>query len=53
MDSLLVLTALYFVPAMVAMSKGHQNTGAIFALNLLTGWTGIGWIVSLVWSLTN
>ena len=43
---------LYLLPAFVAGARGHQNTGAILALNLLLGWTMIGWIVALVWSLT-
>lgn len=29
-----------------------RNAGAIFVLNLLLGWTVIGWIVALVWALT-
>jgi hypothetical protein len=43
----------YFIPTIVAFSRKHPNAVAIFATNLLAGWTFIGWIVSLVWSLTN
>ena len=42
----------YFLPSFVAVGKKKTNTGAIFALNLLLGWTLIGWVVSLVWALT-
>jgi len=42
----------YFVPTIVAMSKRKANTGAIFVLNLLAGWSGIGWLVALVWAFT-
>jgi hypothetical protein len=42
---------LYFLPTMVGARK--RNAGAIFALNLLLGWTLVGWVVSLVWALTN
>jgi len=42
--------ALYFLPTIIGFRK--SNAGAIFALNLLLGWTVIGWIVALVWSLT-
>jgi hypothetical protein len=42
--------ALYFLPSIIARNK--RNAGAIFALNLLLGWTFVGWIVSLVWALT-
>ena len=30
-----------------------ETRRAIFALDLLFGWTLIGWVVALVWSLTN
>jgi hypothetical protein len=49
---LLLAAALYFAPTFVATSRGHHNTGAIFALNLLLGWIVLGWIAALIWSLT-
>jgi uncharacterized protein YecT (DUF1311 family) len=45
------LCLLYFYPTFKAMGK--RNTGAIFALNLLTGWSTIGWVVALIWALKN
>jgi len=42
----------YFIPAIVATQRNHQNQSSIFALNLLTGWTFIGWVGCLVWSLS-
>lgn len=47
----LVLSLLYFYPTFKAMGK--RNTGAIFAVNLLTGWCAIGWFVALIWALKN
>lgn len=41
---------LYFLPTIIGRQK--KNSNAIFALNLLLGWTLIGWVVSLVWALT-
>jgi hypothetical protein len=49
---LLVLLAAYFMPAIVASVRHHASSMAIFALNLLLGWTFIGWVLALVWSLT-
>jgi hypothetical protein len=43
----------YMVPWMVARTRRHKNSGAIFALNLFMGWTLIGWVAALVWALTN
>jgi hypothetical protein len=44
--------ALYFIPSFVAYARGHRNTSAIVVLNLLLGWTFIGWAISLVWAMT-
>ncbi len=43
----------YFLPFAIALIRRRHNTVAIFALNLLLGWTLIGWVVALVWSLTS
>lgn len=45
-----VLAALYFLPSINARSRKHPNLGSIFLLNLLLGWTLIGWVVAIVWS---
>jgi ABC-type transport system involved in cytochrome c biogenesis permease component len=47
-----IALVLYFVPAFIAAMRGKRNAGAIFALNLLLGWTALGWICALVWALT-
>lgn len=47
---LLIALALYFLPAIVGARK--DNAFAIFMLNLLAGWTFIGWIVAMVWACT-
>jgi hypothetical protein len=41
---------LYFLPTIIARSRGHRQENAIFLLNLLLGWTLIGWVAALVWS---
>ena len=50
---LVILIAAYFIPTIVAYSRGHRNASAITVLNLLLGWTLIGWVAALVWSLTS
>jgi hypothetical protein len=42
----------YFLPAFIAAQRHHHNGGAIFMLNLLAGWTVIGWIIAMVWAST-
>jgi ABC-type transport system involved in cytochrome c biogenesis permease component len=51
--TLAVLAAIYFLPTIVSLSRAHRNGLAIFVLNLLLGWTGLGWIAALVWSCTS
>lgn len=49
---ILVLIVPYFAPAIVAFARGHHQKWAIFALDLFLGWTFLGWVGALVWSLT-
>ena len=49
---LFFLLTLYCVPMIIAIAKGHKNKVAISVLNILVGWTFIGWIAALIWSLT-
>lgn len=41
---------LYFLPWLIALGRGNKNTGGIFLLNLLLGWTLLAWIVCFVWA---
>ncbi len=48
-----VLAALlYAVPTLIAVVRTHHSRHAIFALNILLGWTFLGWAAALIWSLT-
>ena len=42
--------ALLFLPTLIARSRNHPHTSAIFLVNLFFGWTFIGWVVSLIWA---
>jgi hypothetical protein len=47
--SLVVLTFLvsgYFVPTIVAAARGGETLG-VFLVNLMLGWTFVGWLVAL------
>jgi hypothetical protein len=41
----------YFLPTVIAVARSHRNTFGVFITNLLLGWTAIGWVGSLVWSI--
>ncbi|MBY0421233.1 MAG: superinfection immunity protein [Parvularculaceae bacterium] len=47
---LVALIALYFLPIIVAASRGHPGRGGVFVLNLFLGWTLVGWVVALAWA---
>ena len=38
---------LYFFPAIIAKRRKHRNFELVLVINAFTGWTIIGWIVSL------
>jgi hypothetical protein len=45
---LVVLIAL--LPTLIAFRREHERRIEITFLNLLAGWTGIGWVVALAWA---
>lgn len=49
---LAVAVIVYFLPLIIASQKKHPSAVAIAALNVLAGWTLIGWLFALVWSLS-
>jgi hypothetical protein len=40
----------YFLPTIIAMARSKRDSMSIFLLNLLLGWSVIGWVVALVWA---
>jgi phosphotransferase system glucose/maltose/N-acetylglucosamine-specific IIC component len=48
---LVALALPYLFPALVAWTRRHRQRHAITVLNLLLGWTFVGWVEALVWAL--
>jgi uncharacterized membrane protein YqaE (UPF0057 family) len=46
----LICALTYFIPTIVGRNKRHAT--AICVLNILLGWTVIGWIVAMVWAIS-
>jgi len=44
------MVVLYFAPAIIAHHRRHESSTAIFVVNLLLGWSVIGWIVCFAWA---
>lgn len=47
----LLFILIYTVPTVMACEADHPKKRMILLVNLFFGWTGIGWFVSLYWSL--
>jgi len=45
-----VAVGAYLLPALVAHWRHHPQENQVFILNLLLGWTLIGWAVALIWA---
>ena len=44
---------IYFIPSIISFKVKHLEKYSIFFLNLFLGFTFIGWIIALLWSLSN
>jgi hypothetical protein len=53
MQIVIIIFALivYFIPTLIAIGKKHSM--GIFVLNLFLGWTLLGWVIALIWSVSS
>jgi len=49
----LISLAVYFLPIIIAAARHSRHMVGIILLNVLAGWTFIGWIIALVWSISS
>ena len=47
---LVILAVVYVAQTIIAVRGDHKKQGAIAVLNLLLGWTFLGWVAAMVWS---
>jgi len=47
---IIITTLIYFIPTGICLIRKHTYKFYIICLNIILGWTLIGWIVSLIWS---
>ena len=50
---ILILLVIYFIPTALAVYKKHDNINVIIIMNVLLGWSMIGWFVVMYWANTN
>ena len=50
-----ILCAIYFYvfPSLLAVHESHPHARAVALVNLLLGWTIVGWLASLFWVLSS
>ena len=48
----LLLARFYMLPALIANIRNIEHLKALTWINLLLGWTGIGWLITFVWAYT-
>jgi hypothetical protein len=46
----ILFAAVYVLPTIVAFEGSHPRRLTICVLNILLGWTLLGWILAIVWS---
>lgn len=46
-----IVSAGYMLPWAIAAVRGNRNAWSVFWVNLLLGWTVVGWIIALVMSI--
>ena len=47
-----VMMFIYFIPSIVAHYKEHTKESSIMVVNLFLGWTFLGWVIALAWSVS-
>ena len=47
----IVFLFIYFIPAICGSDKKHS--AGILVLNLFLGWTFLGWVIALVWAVSD
>ena len=43
---------LYTLPSVIACASVHPSRSAIYFVNWLLGWTVLGWLIAMIWSLS-
>jgi Superinfection immunity protein len=51
--ALLLLLSAYFLPTLVAWWREHPSENSIAVINFFFGWTFLGWVLALAWSVSS
>jgi hypothetical protein len=45
--------ATYMLPTLIAIKRHHRRAFSVAVLDILLGWTIVGWAIALIWSWTD
>jgi hypothetical protein len=51
MTLLSMLFIMYWLPTIIAIARQTHSALGVFLVNFLLGWTVLGWVLALIWSL--
>jgi hypothetical protein len=49
----LAIVGAWTIPVWIAVKRDHPSKMSIIVVNLVFGWTFLGWMIALIWSLSN
>ena len=50
---LIAVVFIYMLPTLIAFGREHRRRMDVTVVNILFGWTLIGWLLAIVWALRN
>lgn len=48
---LLIALPIYLIPYFIARSRGVASRGWLLVVNILFGFMGVGWLISMIWAI--
>ncbi|MCK9188733.1 superinfection immunity protein [Acidithiobacillus sp.] len=42
---------IYFIPSIIAAARHHEHFLWVLVLNIVLGWSGIAWMILIVWAI--
>ncbi len=48
---LMLIAILYMLPTLIAYARDIPQRGTITVVNIIFGWTLIGWIIAFLWAM--
>ncbi len=50
---IIAVLAIYLLPTIIVLIRGHRNRRALIRYNILGGWMIFPWLITMVWATYN